>query len=53
MREETVAGAVGIKSFGFDVVKEVGEVGWCHFGGGNECGDSTLRFDFLRLREGG
>jgi hypothetical protein len=47
--EETVAGAVGIKSFGFKVVKVVWEVGWCHFGGGNEGGDSTLRFVFLRL----
>jgi hypothetical protein len=32
--EETVAGTVGIKSFGFEVVKEVGEVGWHHFGWG-------------------
>jgi hypothetical protein len=51
--EETVAGAVGIKRFGFEAVKEVGEVGWRRFGGGNEGGDSTLRFVFLRLREGG
>jgi hypothetical protein len=50
--EETVAGAVGIKSFSFEVVKEVGEVGWHHFGGGNEGGNSTLRFVFLRLKEG-
>jgi hypothetical protein len=51
--EETVAGAVGIKRFGFEAIKEVGEVGWRCFGGGNGGGDSTLRFVFLRLREGG
>jgi hypothetical protein len=38
--EETVASAVGIKTFYFDVVKEEGEVGWRHFGGGNDVGDS-------------
>jgi hypothetical protein len=48
-----VAGTVGIKSFGFEVVKDVGEVGWHRFGGGNEGGDSMLRFVFLRLREDG
>jgi hypothetical protein len=51
--EEMVAGTVGIKSFGFEVVKDVGEVGWHRFGGGNEGGDSMLRFVFLRLREDG
>jgi hypothetical protein len=51
--EEMVAGAVGFKSFSFEVVKEVGEVGWCRFSGGNEGGDSTLRFVFFRLWEGG
>jgi hypothetical protein len=47
--EETVTGAVGIKSFGFIVVKEVGEVGWRRFSGGNEGGDSKLHFVLLRF----
>jgi hypothetical protein len=51
--EETIAGTVGIKSFGFEVVKEVGEVGWHHFGWGNEGSDSTLQFRSIRVREGG
>jgi hypothetical protein len=51
--EETVAGTVGIKSFGFEVVKEVGEVGWHHFGWGNEGSDSTLQFRSIRVQEGG
>jgi hypothetical protein len=51
--EETVTGAVGIKSFNFEVVKEVGEVG-CHcFSGRNEGGDSTLWFSSIQMREGG
>jgi hypothetical protein len=43
----------GIKSFGFKVVKDVAEVGWRYFGGGNEGGDSMLQFVFLQLQEGG
>jgi hypothetical protein len=53
MGEETVASVKGIKSFDFEVVKEVWDVGWRRFSGGNEGGDSTLRFVFLRLQEGG
>jgi hypothetical protein len=51
--EEIVVGAVGIRSFSFEVVKEVGDMGWRRFARGNEGGDSTLWFVFLRLREGG
>jgi hypothetical protein len=46
--EEMVASTVGIKSFGLEVVKEEGEVGRRHFGGGNEGNDSMLRFVYLR-----
>jgi hypothetical protein len=45
--EQTVTGAVGIKSFSFEVVKDVSEVGWRYFGGENEGGDPTLRLVFL------